>query len=492
MERFGAMISDTSESPEKYAGPPPYRWVKGFAIFAGALLVMLVILWFWWAHVASTQLQTKIDAILARHEPLYPSDFLPPPLPDNQNAATYYRAAVAAKAPNVDSPGSSNYSFNNYPPFPRGWYQLADAAVAANPKALALVHQARTYNAAVWVPRFSLPAIQTLLPHLNEARDLANLVVDAGLDAHLHGDDAEAIERIRDALYQSRTLNDFTIVSRLVSIGIQSLALDRLEVMTADDLQIQTRNSPATSSGHQTRRAVPRQIVVELIRELLDEETPRHWRRNALLGERMIQLDTAAWYENHATLLRPLFNLEAVRCLDKDDYDLRAIEQLNWPAAKAVLATAPAFGTGIRFPATPPSPVAPRFSRILTSQFLGKMNRYIETEFRATAERRIAAVMLAARLYHVDHGQWPRNLDELTPAYLPRVPSDPFLAADAPIGYSVTPNGENRPMIYFDPPGYATTNAPPGHPCFTWQTDGLRQWRDLTTTTLPPPDAGPP
>jgi hypothetical protein len=485
------MTSISLELPDKNAGPPPYRWVRRASVFSGVLLGVLVILWLWWAHVAHARLQARIDAILARHEPLYPSDFFPTALPDDQNAANYYRAAIAAKAPNVDSPGSSNFHFNNYPPYPPVWFQLADGAVVANPRTLALVRQARKFDRAQWVVNPSNPVIATPLSHLNPSRDLANLVADAGLDAHLHRDDAEAIERIRDVLHQARALNDVTLVTRLTSLGIQSLAMDRLETITSDDLQIETGNSPGAS-----RNAASRQTVIELIGELCDEETPRHWRRNALLGERMTQFDMTMWYANHATLLRPMFQLEAVRCLENGEYNLHASEQPDWRAAKAVLAAPPLLQTVAPFSATP-RPDAPRFSRILTSVLLGSVDRYIEVEFRMTAERRVAAVMLATRLYRTDHGHWPTNLDELVPRYLPHVPLDPFMSVDTRIGYVVLPkglpDGRDRPMVYFEPSGQGTTSLPAGNPIFGWQSVRSRQWRDLTTwaPTTMPTDAAP-
>ena len=58
----------------------------------------------------------------------------------------------------------------------------------------------------------------------------------------------------------------------------------------------------------------------------------------------------------------------------------------------------------------------------------------VERGFRALAERRLAAVALAVRLYYVEKGKWPGSLDELAPQYLPAVPDDP-MASGKKIGY---------------------------------------------------------
>jgi hypothetical protein len=67
----------------------------------------------------------------------------------------------------------------------------------------------------------------------------------------------------------------------------------------------------------------------------------------------------------------------------------------------------------------------------------------------------MAAVLLALRLYQFDHdGRLPRKLEELSPAYLPAVPIDPFAADGRSLGwlpdaapprvYSVGQNGTDE------------------------------------------------
>lgn len=52
------------------------------------------------------------------------------------------------------------------------------------------------------------------------------------------------------------------------------------------------------------------------------------------------------------------------------------------------------------------------------------------------ANRRIAAIMLAMRLYEVDHqGNLPESLSQLVPDYLPAIPMDPFDPSGGTIRY---------------------------------------------------------
>jgi hypothetical protein len=73
------------------------------------------------------------------------------------------------------------------------------------------------------------------------------------------------------------------------------------------------------------------------------------------------------------------------------------------------------------------------------------LERAAELTFRAIAERRMAALGLAIRLYEIDHGQRPETLDALVPEYLPGLPRDPFAAADRPIGYL---RDDPQPRLY--------------------------------------------
>jgi hypothetical protein len=65
------------------------------------------------------------------------------------------------------------------------------------------------------------------------------------------------------------------------------------------------------------------------------------------------------------------------------------------------------------------------------------------------ARLRMTLVALAACAFEQDHDRYPREIGELVPVYLPRIPLDPFSGkpiiyrqtADAYLVYSVGPNG---------------------------------------------------
>jgi beta-lactamase regulating signal transducer with metallopeptidase domain len=79
-------------------------------------------------------------------------------------------------------------------------------------------------------------------------------------------------------------------------------------------------------------------------------------------------------------------------------------------------------------------------------------SRLAEQLARVFAERDFVAISLACHLYRLDHQQWPQSLDQLVPAYLPRLPVDPWGDGKQPFGYAVIkaglPDGMDRPLVY--------------------------------------------
>jgi hypothetical protein len=127
----------------------------------------------------------------------------------------------------------------------------------------------------------------------------------------------------------------------------------------------------------------------------------------------------------------------------------------------------------------------------------------IETLNRASGEQTFAAMSLACQLFKHEKKRWPEKLDELVPAYLPRVPIDPWGDGKQTFGYVLIKNGlpdeGDRPLIY------SRANSKDGmfyrndRPMFSWyQGDGSKretknqknggQFRDVTHW-VPEPDA---
>ena len=132
-------------------------------------------------------------------------------------------------------------------------------------------------------------------------------------------------------------------------------------------------------------------------------------------------------------------------------------------------------------------------------------DRALEAFNRCNVERSFAAMSLACHIYRFEKQRWPQSLDELVPAYLPRIPLDPWGDGKQTLGYTVVkgglPNGWDRPLLFSrcesqdglfyrtDTPAYDFTAymmETPGQPKPIRKRGG--QFRDITRWSPDPED----
>jgi hypothetical protein len=433
-------------------------------------LIAMVALCLWWAHVARRRLQMRVDAIAARGEPLTPGEMSAFAPLSTHPSGRYLHRAIAAMSGSVVPPSESTESFPAYPPYGPKWEEMAKRTVEANAAALSLARQARGFDELDWP-----------FTDLVRARELAMVLGDAALYSDLHGDDAEAIERIVDLRNLARCVDSLSSsINELVAGGIESLANERLQVIAAG---MRTGDESATHSP--TARPAGREVIQKLIAELLDERTFHERARASLLLERESNYQTLGAERNNLSVLRPMADLEIARVLDEEQLHLVAMEKQNWPAALAVILSAdPAaqFSRARQSWRIAPG-TAPRYSRLISDTY-GYGYARVQIDFQMVADRRLVAADLAIHLYLAVHGRWPASLDELVPEYLPAVPVDPFSASGTPLQFvTVNANGHERRLLGYISPERPTPTPPPADWQFGWEVDVGTQWRDLS---LPP------
>jgi len=176
------------------------------------------------------------------------------------------RIAEGDKA-RIWSPAASPLAYADYPPYPAEWTRLETASYAYNAPARALVREARSRTIANW-PVLHLQGGKLDVSYLHGCRNLTNEVGDAALFQHLHGDDAEAMESLRDAMHLADLLDSpktATMIEPLVAEGLRMAVAYRLEVITSD---VALTNDPADAKNLQISTAKA------LIRELFDNKDP--------------------------------------------------------------------------------------------------------------------------------------------------------------------------------------------------------------------------
>jgi hypothetical protein len=436
--------------------------------------------WLVWSSLAHRRLQAQLTAITALGQPITAADVPSPSIPGVSNAAPLWNTVFASLPANDTCPSSSNITFNDYPPFPLQWQQMENQSIADNAKLFELVHQASAleadWGATARSPNANFP--------YNASRAVANILADAVLHAHFHGNDRLATQRATDLLALARADGRVgNLIARLVSIGIQGLCTDRL-LCIAPDLAIQT--DPASQPRASQLAASPADIK-SLIHLLLNDAADKQDLMSVIDFERTLEIQNFQTEKQSQWLLGPMIELSEARVLAALLVDRVAIAAPSQAAAAIVYQSnpMPVLGTGMATPGqpNPPPNFIPRWAGIYEDSS-GWLSSYTQIEWRLTAERRCVAIALAVRLYRADHHDaWPPNLTDLVPAYLPAVPIDPFSPNQSPIGFIIrkhlNPDGSDRPLLYFDMTADPARAPLPPTP-ITYRTQTKGQWRDLS------------
>jgi hypothetical protein len=411
--------------------PARFWWLKRLTAVGLLVFIFLLGVRLWWEHVAQQQLDAEIDAARARGEPALIDDFNSPAAdvpPDAQNAAVQLNAAAISVSYNAAQTAFDNHYTSNTAMTDVD-RKLLYGLVVANAKAIALSRVAADLPRVDWQLKVQSPVSAILLPALNSQRGLANLMRYAAIDHHLHGDDAQTVEDLRDLFRQSDVGEQYGpfMVTHLVGIGISALAADSVSSV-AGDLKIGQNGA----SQEQIRR---------LIGQILDEREYQWAGENIFYGERLLATDSNGAIPfitprpnlTVPAFIQPMLTLDIARVFAGETAMAHAMREPTYLAALAKFPPAPN-RNGL-------SPLR-TISHVYSTMIMPSFSKLVITHFRGLMDRRAAALLLAIRLYEVDHGAPPAKLDLLVPDYLPAIPIDPFASDGHMMRYIATPGAE--------------------------------------------------
>jgi hypothetical protein len=479
-------------------GTPPKGRMRSFArrhplvALTVALLFAAVALRLYLGWSSSRQLASMRDELRRAGDPATLADIVIDEVPDGQNAALLLTQAAGSvkSGARFDCPRNSALSYPSYPPYGPAWENLASASEAANAKLFPLARAARQLERAQ-LRRGPINIGSFMIGGFGSLRGLANMLADGAEYKHLQGEDAEALARLRDGYRLGRALEgDRTIISQLVGWGVDALMMEATQKL-APTMAIR-------SASESNPRAASADEVRALITELLDEREGREALARCLAWERAFLLDVFDRISDQTWVIRPLADRSAAESIAISNTAIEAGKAHTHRDAQRIFAASMA-GTASNAVHVEPSArtmAVPRYSRWFAIA-VGAPNTYdrsVEQYFRWTAERRVTASILAARLYRIETGHWPDRLADLVPAYLPSVPADPFPDGGQPIGYvlqrGVLPDGGDRPLFYFEAgedKAAKDDTVMDTEPMFGWQPDRRagrgakppRQYRDV-------------
>lgn len=438
--------------------PPRYWWLKRILATAGVLLIVVVCSHWLWGVAAERNLQKKIAQLRAAGQPVLPEDFEQPAVPDEENAAYYIEQACSALVlptkPGemyVDDITDNPIVLIRYP-------DVAARALARNRAALLFLARAEQARACNWRSLSGAPVRGgKLARQWAGTRKLATLACAAAYSAHQQGNDTGTIEALHQAFRVGEcTGRDAGLMGALVRAATDDLAARGVEYV-APELRVASGRSWSAESAR-----APRDRVRDLIARLTDEQAASEAWRYAMQTDRADALQNARLLCDGTTpvsslsgnppaplldslariVMYPRWLFQTATMLDEfaDYAELASVS--TWPEARQRLGLS--LNWGFQWPRDPvKTALHPFDTSIYGRAFAGHLG--------SVAKKRMAATVLAIRLYELDHDRRPETLEELVPVYLSHLPIDPFAAgggvlgylphADVPVVYSVGRDG---------------------------------------------------
>ena len=420
-------------------------WFKRIGIctlllFAGLIAAHFVVL-----HSTEAKLHNLIEQCREAGEPVYPKDYNAiPPVPNEVNSALLYeKASLAFTWPASIDPNIKLDDFMD-PSFIETHMDEARKIIIANKATFDAIREAGTLPEAHWQQGpFTSPLSSMSFPNLGGNRQLVKLLYLSALFESKNGRHAKAMDNINEILLLSERLRKLKggIIVHMVASSCCAKAINAISIITP--------------SCHFTDKPIPRNDIskvvslkdaVLLINKLLNDTPIKESWASAINFERATIIDAGDLicsgspispisYPKTGILFKPHWRLE--------QYDLTT--------ELTTLASIPAsadFHSAQK--QLPDRSLSSNLQAILTkpissSFLLPGIERPVELHYRLIAERRMAAIAIAIRIYESQNGRRPQNLSELVPDYLPAVPVDPFSSTGDPLGY--LPNAD-RPRLY--------------------------------------------
>ncbi len=429
--------------------PPRYRVLRRCVVIALALVAWNVGLWFLWNFEADRRLRAFVAERRALGEPVLAEDFAVSAVPAEENAGT---ALVRIGAAIGADPYLHQFSGSDYESEP-----FQDCDDRGRPNLAPVLPVIAEIEAALRLPGLDYGARFASGNGGEGGRKTFSVVRNV---ARLMRAASDAYELYGDYLGRWRVLEAMVgVAERSTSLPhgiIGVLSLHGYYREATSHIRSIVAKRPIANSAE---RDVVERVLLVLVRE--DARAPR-LHQAGWWGLRFEELDSAfngklpAQHERGGNLLNywwdppeqwwilqasrvvgPLVKLDALRHAAEQSWFADACRRGDWRAGH--LSAKPPGQSGL--------PV--EWQQLL--DIIDVSYPHMQS-CRAMAHIRVAAVLLAARLFEYDHSALPTCLDDLVPAYLDRVPLDPFAPGDVPLRYlsdadpprvfSVGPSGE--------------------------------------------------
>jgi hypothetical protein len=269
----------------------------------------------------------------------------------------------------------------------------------------------------------------TLLPHVQKAREVVALLEYDALLCALEDDAESGFDAAHAALNAGRSIADEPfLVSQLVR-----LACCRISSQSA--MQVLAWGEPRRGLAELQAAYLAEADVPFLLNGLRGERAVLHEMFEGLESGKLGYKDIVIHgVQKEGPAQEAVFYL--YKGLLPGDH-AKALEVLNAYIAAAKL---PHHEQRAALEAIPIPPGPPEdFRYLVTRLLIPACGKVATAALHARAELLAASTAIACERYRIEHGRWPRSLQELPKALLPEVPLDPFTGT--PLLYHRLPDG---------------------------------------------------
>lgn len=292
--------------------------------------------------------------------------------------------------------------------------QLAEKFLSDHGKTLSLLHEA----ASIEHCRYPIDSTQggwdMLTPWLKDCRTSTRLLCLEALVQCENQDPGQALESVRASLALAGSLNVPALVQRLVQIALRGLAYSTVERVF-------------------NRVPLTEEQLLSLSEWIEPSETGQGYQR-AMVGERCFGLHAfqapTGRISGETGSGSGLLNLLIVprKILGLHDRDMLGYVDLMQDHIDAV--ALPDHKRLAVYDSIQEAVNKGERAGLLTRMLMPALARTLQLDVRCTAHGRAVQTALAVERYRLAEGRLPQSLDDLVPAYIEAVPTDPFDGQD--------------------------------------------------------------
>jgi len=424
--RFDDRVLSTSHMTPAQSKDSSRKVAKGFfktlfravAIIALILALIIVTVTLAYHRHLSSQIRTRLAVLKSAHRPLTLSELNTyyPQIPAESNAAVIYQQAfdLLKKTEAFNSLEKLQELPKGPEPLPLHLLQSMEEACQENAKTLELLDEAALLRQCRYPVDYT-PGWRALLPHLPLLSKCAILELCNGVLQERKGDIGRAIKAIE------------VIMSMAESLDTEP---DLISVMTQNKLYVQSSDILLWLLNH---RQLTREQITELQR-LFQNSVRTNSLERALAGEPCFLLATFnssateilseidPGSEKRSGVVLSMYVLQISGRLKKDE--IRFLDRVR--ECDEILSEP--FPEGLRRAENIRLELQQeaRKGAILTAMYFPAILKGIERNGERIARQQLVQTALAIEHYRIIENRLPNSLVELTPRFLPEVPTDPF------------------------------------------------------------------